>query len=67
MDSGTETESPPLSEDLESGYLKQTGLQICTDDYSGQFNFDFFLDPTENTKRNWMVTYFSQIVKYIRN
>jgi len=59
MDSGTETESPPLSEDLESCYehLKQTGLQICTDDYSGQFNFDFFLDPTEISKRHWMVTF----------
>lgn len=57
MDSEAETESPHLSEDSESNYehLKQTGVQICTDDYSGQFNFDFFLDLTEISKRHWMV------------
>lgn len=60
MDSEAETESQPLSEDSESCYehLKQTGLQICTDDYSGQFNFDFFLDLTEMYKRHWTVMFY---------
>ncbi|XP_025419580.1 cellular tumor antigen p53-like isoform X2 [Sipha flava] len=51
-----ETESPSVSEDSESCYehLKPTGVQIGTDDFSGEFNFDFFLDPTEVTKRHWM-------------
>lgn len=54
MDS--ELESPP-SEDSENCYdhLRQTGLQVCTNDDSGQFNFDFFLDLTEISKRHWMV------------
>lgn len=57
MDSEVDTESHNLSEDSESCYehLKQTGLQICTDDYSGQYNFNFFLDVTEMSKRHWMV------------
>lgn len=57
MDSEGDTGSPPLSEDSESSYehSKQTGLQICIDDFSGQFNFDFVLDLSETSKRHWMV------------
>lgn len=67
MDSETDIESPPLSEDLESCYehLKQTGFQICTDDYSGQFNFDFILDPTKVSKRHWVVIYSHIFSMYI--
>lgn len=53
-----ETESPySVSEDSEScyEYLKPTGWQICTDNFSGEFNFEFFLDQSEVTKRHWMV------------
>lgn len=58
MDSDAEPESPSLSEDLEFCYepLKQTGLQICTDDYSGPLNFDFSFDLVDVHKRQWMVS-----------
>ncbi|XP_060852638.1 cellular tumor antigen p53-like [Rhopalosiphum padi] len=54
--SEAETESPSFSEESESSYqhLRQTGLQICTEDYPGQFNFNFYLDVTEMSKRHWM-------------
>jgi len=58
VNSEAETESPSLSEESESCYqpLRQTGLQICTEDYPGQFNFDFSLDVTEMSKRHWMAS-----------
>ncbi|KAL4090693.1 hypothetical protein QTP88_025483 [Uroleucon formosanum] len=56
VNSEAETESPSFSEESESYYqhLRQTGLQICTEDYPGKFNFNFFLDSTEISKRHWM-------------
>lgn len=56
VNSEAETESPSCSEESESYYqhLRQTGLQICTEDDPGQFNFDFYLDSTEISKRHWM-------------
>lgn len=56
LNSEAETDTQSFSEESESYYqdLRQTGLQICTDDYPGQFNFDFFLDVTEMSKRHWM-------------
>ncbi|XP_025193100.1 cellular tumor antigen p53-like isoform X2 [Melanaphis sacchari] len=56
VNSEAETESPSISEDSESYYqhLRSTGLQISTEDYPGRFDFDFFLDVTEISKRHWM-------------
>lgn len=48
-----------MSEDSESCFehLKQTGSQICIDDYPGRFNFDFFINLTEvSSKRHYMVS-----------
>jgi len=58
VNSEAETESPSCSEESESYYqhLRQTGLQICTEDDPGQFNFDFYLDSTEISKRHWMAS-----------
>lgn len=56
-----------MSEDTECSYehLKQTGLQICTDDFSGQFNFNFFLDISETSKRHWMVSIMVNTYNYL--
>lgn len=58
VNSEAETDTQSFSEESESYYqhLRQTGLQICTEDYPGQFNFDFFLDVTEMSKRHWMAS-----------
>jgi len=58
VNSEAETESPSISEESEScyQYSRQTGSQICIEDYPGQFDFDFLLDVTEISKRHWMAS-----------